>query len=709
MNNKILPPPPPIKCTKRSGKIYFTNSNCNLNNKENTNYKLDDKEYILYQIKKLLQDMISFIKNRRINVENITKEIEQLEYNNLEEVLNKILDIYKNIYSEKELETFKKTEYYKYIENSIKEYKLNNIKKILKFIIFDIIKVQGSQNINNQHIIEEIKQLEYDNLEGVFNNLLDTYKIIYGEKELKILKNTGDYKYIKNTIKKYKNNQPNRLNQNISNLPVIKNSKKTKQNLTIEYTNLSNTFKDTLCFSWNPDGTKVAIANANNFISILNIGQKNSIITIPNAHNSKINEISWSPNGLYIASVSDDKYLRILDANNNTLIASICCAQSKLLHIAWKFDSEYLIYTSENNTLRLISIELMVNAINKSKTKQESVSKNSFETILAPTSKNNKNIVITSIRWFPYVNLDIFIIGANNGCYLYSIYTINKKKILDIRRINRSEIKSIAIINDNKNNKFAYSYDNIIVICNFYFTENHDLSDKPKLYEINKKILSDNEKDTKINSISFSPDGKYIVSASNKMQIWDINLGICIYTFDIYDDPNLNYVIWNPSEKYILLKSSNKFVLFYFNIILKNIMINFINNLKQQHNINAILLIYKLITKILVNYESINKIGKIELKTASEIISKNNTNININNYISKIKKYINNAYDLISKNNLTEESKLNYENLFKIIKWFALYSTEISEKEIYDYLKEKIRRNAKTSLLSLITSIFSRK
>ena len=880
-NNNVSPPP--VKCTKKNGKIYFRNLNCNNNNTENTNYDTTKKEYILYEIKKILEyiifNILNFEELKNISNEKIIEKIEQLEYDNLEEVLNNILNIYENIYGKEELKTFKKTEYYKYIENSIKEYKLNNIKEILKSIIFEIIKVQGSQNITNQQIIEKIEQLEYYNLEELFNNLLDTYKIIYGENELKTFKKTEHYKYIKNTIKKYKNNQ---LNQIISSLPVRcnksngksyytnkkcnKNSNETEVanynpleiiniiqypsplintksintiveqkkheiilskiriklksiihkiiisskknnakivqtiynsvnkfeyndleqllnylltlNLTSDldyrsiiqeyiknknpYKNIKNSFEqlpinnskvnmntklkkrmkienpnfknqqafknnkfikgikqqltiisnETLCFSLNPDGSKLAIAKTNNSISILNIEEQSTIIIEKeNAHDFKINEISWSPNGLYIASISDDKYIKLWDSNTMELKLNILASSSSLLYISWSLDSNYLVYSSSNNTIRVIYIE---NSL-KNPTKLDSFLK------LLTIKINTK---INSIVWIPNANMIIF--GTNEGCLLYDILN-NIKYIIDDGDI----VNSIATFNNLLENFhkpspsvahnyettphesteriFAFSMNEKIIIKYFVIIESKNTFSKKTVFNFNIKesIELFNEQSTKINSISFSPDGKYIISVSNKIQIWDINLQVCIYTSTFTEQ--LNNVIWNPSEKYILFRTNDKVKLLNFNFTLKRIMIHSIDTLKEGNFTNIILLIYKLITKVLVNYAEILEIPEISKKKTSVILAqKNKISHNYETIYKYIKMYIDASYKSISQSNSNEESKINYKNLFEIIIYFNLSTNRnIELKTLYNNLKEKLRKNNNNAFLFKLSSIFS--
>ena len=52
------------------------------------------------------------------------------------------------------------------------------------------------------------------------------------------------------------------------------------------------------------------------------------------------------------------------------------------------------------------------------------------------------------------------------------------------------------------------------------------------------------------------------------------------------------------------------------------------------------------------------------------------------------------------------ESYINYKNLFEIIKYFVIYSGEESLKNLYDYLKGKLRAN-KPTLLSKLSTFFS--
>ena len=70
-------------------------------------------------------------------------------------------------------------------------------------------------------------------------------------------------------------------------------------------------------------------------------------------HTSVINRIAWSPDGLYLASPSDDETIRIWDARSGACVRTIKGHTDSINSVAWSPDGKQLASASSDQTIRL--------------------------------------------------------------------------------------------------------------------------------------------------------------------------------------------------------------------------------------------------------------------------------------------------------------------------------------------------------------------
>src|ERR1051325_2707435 len=70
-------------------------------------------------------------------------------------------------------------------------------------------------------------------------------------------------------------------------------------------------------------------------------------------HTDNIGGIAWSPDGLYLASPSDDKTIRIWHARSGACVHTLQGHTEPVRSVAWSPDSQRLASASDDTTIRL--------------------------------------------------------------------------------------------------------------------------------------------------------------------------------------------------------------------------------------------------------------------------------------------------------------------------------------------------------------------
>ena len=70
-------------------------------------------------------------------------------------------------------------------------------------------------------------------------------------------------------------------------------------------------------------------------------------------HTNAINRIAWSPDGIYLASPSDDKIIRIWDVQSGTCVHTLHGHTGMVLSVAWSPDGQILASGAQDNTICL--------------------------------------------------------------------------------------------------------------------------------------------------------------------------------------------------------------------------------------------------------------------------------------------------------------------------------------------------------------------
>ena len=126
-----------------------------------------------------------------------------------------------------------------------------------------------------------------------------------------------------------------------------------------------------LSLDWSPDGKRLASgegtdqilphnqAECKNYINIWNLASHKVEHTLK-GHNDGVISVSWSKNGSWLASASDDRNIKLWDANNGTLIATLgegIGHSAGVLDVQWSPNQTQLVSGSRDFKIRLWDVE----------------------------------------------------------------------------------------------------------------------------------------------------------------------------------------------------------------------------------------------------------------------------------------------------------------------------------------------------------------
>src|SRR5205823_948681 len=94
--------------------------------------------------------------------------------------------------------------------------------------------------------------------------------------------------------------------------------------------------------AWSPDGKRIAAAENNGIVRILDVAAGKEIMTYNDGTYEQIINLSWSPDGKYIATANvADWHVRIWDTDTGKTITTYDIPDAAQ-HIAWAPDSKSL-------------------------------------------------------------------------------------------------------------------------------------------------------------------------------------------------------------------------------------------------------------------------------------------------------------------------------------------------------------------------------
>lgn len=104
--------------------------------------------------------------------------------------------------------------------------------------------------------------------------------------------------------------------------------------------------------AWSPDGTRLAIANANGIVLLVSTVKREKLLTY-HGHSSFVRAVAWSPDGTCLASASGDKTVQLWDAETGNTIFTYRGHTRGTTAVAWSPDGTRIASSSIDRTVHI--------------------------------------------------------------------------------------------------------------------------------------------------------------------------------------------------------------------------------------------------------------------------------------------------------------------------------------------------------------------
>lgn len=260
--------------------------------------------------------------------------------------------------------------------------------------------------------------------------------------------------------------------------------------------------------SWSKDGTKIATSSDFGMIDIWDAKNGNTLLHLDGRY------FTWSPDGKSFSYVALDSSLLIKDASTFTTLHSLHLKNEYIYFTRWSSDSKKIagLTTDSNVVVWDVALESILSTF---------VTRNKFSKDIHWNSESTRIIVATDSS---YLTVDV-----TNGILLSTHIIPNSQNWG-------------SIVWSNDGNSIAFGGDSVQV---------WDTKTWTKLFSVSGHTA-------RVSSISWSPDDKHFVSASEDklLKIWDATNGANIYTLHGHRTI-VNVARWSPNGKHIVSGGSN--------------------------------------------------------------------------------------------------------------------------------------------------------
>ncbi len=309
--------------------------------------------------------------------------------------------------------------------------------------------------------------------------------------------------------------------------------------------------------TWSSDGQYIASASDDHTVQVWNASSSIPLFTY-RGHSEPVNSVAWSPDGKYIASASDDHTVQIWEASSGTPLSTCHGHTQGVNSVVWSPDGTRIASASRDKTV------CVWNAVSGT-----------------PLSVlHGHSQVVWGVAWSP----DGTHIASASGDKTVRVWNIVTSKVDHTYQDHTDMVVSVAWSPDGKYIASA-SYDKTVLIYDstngaksFTYRGHTNYVTSVAWSLDSKRITSGSYVQTAqvwdaltgknvliyrypigaVYDIAWSSDGKRIASASNDhtVQVWDASVG----TTTIINREHTGIVwsaIWSPSAKYIASASDD--------------------------------------------------------------------------------------------------------------------------------------------------------
>jgi len=313
---------------------------------------------------------------------------------------------------------------------------------------------------------------------------------------------------------------------------------------------------------FSPDAKQIVSGSSDNQIILWNVKTGKPILYLHDpklndinqnwAHSNKVNSVVFSNEGSNIVSGSDDKSIKFWCAKTAELKRTIEIHQAAVNSVHISPDGKYIISGGEDNTVRLgkdsqiktvVQHSNFVNSVSFCPLNNYILSGSSDGTIKLFNLKTEENTTINTFSEH-IVSVDYhpekkYILSSSKNNHIIKLWHATSGEL----------INSFSVKSKYDSPVCCFSPDGQFILSSYKdFTL--------KLWNMNdfKKVQTYSEHKTPVLSLSFSYDGKYILSGSNdSMKLWKVNTGENIKTYQLH---NVHSLSFSRNGKYILSGSS---------------------------------------------------------------------------------------------------------------------------------------------------------
>ena len=274
-------------------------------------------------------------------------------------------------------------------------------------------------------------------------------------------------------------------------------------------------------------------------------------------HNDKVNTVSFSNNGQYLATGSEDKNIVVINITDYSKILNFEAHYGPVKDIGFsKIDNSF--YSAGDRVIKKWNIEgEQLNLYKGNATfiwsfsfpgNEKIIASGAYENYIRVWNTGNEEMIAT----LKDHNKSTLAVCVSNNCKYIASGSLDKT----IKLWNAETFDIVQTFEGHNDNIYAldFSSDN-----NYLLSASND--NTIKIWSMEKMAfeitLTGHEKG--VLSAEFSPDGNLILSGSidHKIKLWERKTGDCIYTYE-YHKEEVNDVTFAPNGKLFASASSDK-------------------------------------------------------------------------------------------------------------------------------------------------------
>ena len=262
-------------------------------------------------------------------------------------------------------------------------------------------------------------------------------------------------------------------------------------------------------------------------------------------HSSRVTALAWSPNGKWLASASYDKTVQVWDATNGKQLLTYKDHHDRVNALAWSPNSTHLASASDDGTVRVWN----------------PLTGTSFFTY------SGHNGPVHALSWSPtlsaYSNALPSQIASAGTDKTVHIWDTTQGTNSYIFRQHTDAVYTVAWSPDGR--RVASAGEDRAVLVWYPFREQPKKSfftTLTSLLSAQRDVVKMQHHDGRVNGLAWSPDSKYIASASSDrwVLIQDTVTGNTAYSYGIGSKGMKNCVAWAPNGKHVASGGNDKTV-----------------------------------------------------------------------------------------------------------------------------------------------------